>query len=52
MLTVHRLAQTWGLLNLGTAVRTQLGVGGRCLTFTQTNMIKQDYRGWVIDKGE
>ena len=48
-LTVHRLIQTWGLLNLGTAVRTQRG---RCLTFTQTNMIKQDCRVWVIDKGE
>ena len=25
---------------------------GGGLTFTQTNMVKQDYKGWVIDKGE
>ena len=31
------------------AVRTQQRP---CLTFPQTNMVKQEYRGWVIDKGE
>ena len=43
------LVQTRGLLQAEAAVRTQQG---GCLTFPQTNMVKHDGRGWVIDKGE
>ena len=48
MLTVKRLVQTWGLVHTETAVRRE----SRGMPDLYTNMVKQDYGGWIIDKGD